>query len=215
MGMSRRNGAREKPESDTMRAGRPRWVTDPSGRPGVKGVKGVEAPRAVSSADPRALVEVEEVRPFGEEVPNGSVPAPAKNEQAVASLNGMLAREHACAIRYATHAAVITGPWSEAVAARLREIASDETAHAEKLRARITALGGTPTMHVEAEDLKPAYRLQEILDVNIAEERLAIQDYRRILEGIPPLEVILFETLEGILMEEQEHLEELEQLRPE
>jgi bacterioferritin (cytochrome b1) len=36
------------------------------------------------------------------------------------ALNRMLSQEHACAIRYATHAAVVTGPYAEAVATRLR-----------------------------------------------------------------------------------------------
>ncbi len=137
------------------------------------------------------------------------------NKQTIESLNRMLAQEHACAIRYATHAAVITGPYAEAVSTRLREISSDEVMHAQKLRARITALGGTPTMSVQTSDLKPALRLKEILDVNITEERSAIASYKRILEGIPRMNIILFETVEELLMEEQEHLEELENLLPE
>ena len=60
------------------------------------------------------------------------------------SLNRMLSQEHACAIRYATHAAIVAGPYSETVTARLKEIANDELLHAEKLRDRILALGGTP-----------------------------------------------------------------------
>lgn len=132
----------------------------------------------------------------------------------VESLNRMLSQEHACAIRYATHAAVISGPYAEGVAARLNEIAADEVAHAQKLRDRISALGGRPTMDVEVKDLKPAYRLEEILSVNIAEERSAIAAYRMILETIPRMNIILFETIEDILMEEQEHLEELERLVP-
>jgi hypothetical protein len=42
------------------------------------------------------------------------------------ALNGMLAQEHACAIRYATHAAIIAGPYSETFSARLEEIGADE-----------------------------------------------------------------------------------------
>ena len=56
-------------------------------------------------------------------------------------LNRMLAKEHACAIRYATHAAMVVGPYVDPVSARFQEIASDEIAHAGKLRERICALG--------------------------------------------------------------------------
>jgi bacterioferritin len=136
------------------------------------------------------------------------------NSKLIEALNWMLAQEHACAIRYATHAAIITGPYAEAVSERLKEIASDEIAHAQKLRDRITALGGTPTMNVQVGHLKPAAKLKEILDVNIAEEQAAIEGYGKILEGIPRKNVILFETIEDILRDEQEHLEELQNLQP-
>lgn len=129
------------------------------------------------------------------------------------ALNRMLSQEHACAIRYATHAAVVTGPYAEAVAARLKEISGDEVLHAEKLRDRILALGGTPTMEVRAEDLKPASALEDILNINIEEEKDAIQGYTEILDQISPSNVILFQTIQEIIRDEQEHLEELEVLR--
>jgi len=93
----------------------------------------------------------------------------------VEALNRMLAQEYACAIRYATHAAIIAGPYSETVSARLKEIGTDEVLHAEKLCDRILALGGTPTMDVSTADLKPATTLEAILAVNIAEEEAAIR----------------------------------------
>lgn len=131
----------------------------------------------------------------------------------IAALNEMLEQEHACWIRYATHAAIVSGPYSETVAARLKEIAGDEALHAEKLRDRIMALGGTPSMGVSTEDLKPARTLESILEVNIIEEYDAIAGYTRILEEVPISNVILFQTLQELIRDEQEHLEELDQLR--
>lgn len=131
----------------------------------------------------------------------------------VAALNRMLEQEHACAIRYATHAAIVSGPYSETVAARLKEIATDELLHAEKLRDRILALGGNPSMGVSTDDLKPARTLDTILKVNMAEERDAIAGYTQILEAVPISNVILFQTLQELIRDEQEHLEELDALR--
>lgn len=131
----------------------------------------------------------------------------------VDALNKMLAQEHACAIRYATHAAVITGPYSEAVKARLKEISGDEVLHAEKLRDRILTLGGDPVMQVSTADLKPAHSLEEILAVNMEEEKAAIRSYTEILNTVPPDNVILFRTLQDIIQDEQQHLEELENLK--
>ena len=135
------------------------------------------------------------------------------NDQIIDSLNRMLSQEHACAIRYATHAAVVSGPYAEAVATRLKEIATDEQMHAEQLRDRIVGLGGTPTMDVRKEDLKPATTLDEIIDVNVDEEKDAIRSYTKILESLSPSNVILFQTIQTIVRDEQEHLEELEALR--
>src|SRR5579864_1473390 len=98
-----------------------------------------------------------------------------ENSALLEALNKMLAQEHACAIRYATHAAMVTGPSAEAVAARLREISSDEITHAEKLRKRILALGGTPTMEVQRDDFSAASTLKGMLDINVLEERGAIE----------------------------------------
>jgi bacterioferritin len=132
----------------------------------------------------------------------------------IEALNRMLAKEHGCAIRYATHAALVTGPYVDPVSSRFQEIASDEIAHAVKLRERICALGGTPTMESDGGELQPAITLGEMIEVNLQEERGAIEDYSRILEGIPRLDVLLSRTLEDILKDEQEHLEELIELAP-
>ncbi len=137
------------------------------------------------------------------------------NKQLISALNDMLSQEHACAIRYATHAAVVQGPYADTVAARLKEISGDETLHAEKLRQRITALGGVPTMNVKAQDLKPATSLDDILKINIDEELHAISSYKKILKTVDPSSAGLFLTLQEIIRDEEEHLEELKNLEKE
>ena len=127
-------------------------------------------------------------------------------------LNKVLEQEHACSIRYATHAAMVTGPYAETVAARLKEISGDEVLHAEKLRDRILALGGTPSMNVSLEDLKYGANLEEMLAINIAEEKHAISEYLKILRETSEENVILYQTIQEIIRDEQEHLEELENL---
>ncbi|MBI3990392.1 MAG: hypothetical protein HY347_12350 [candidate division NC10 bacterium] len=129
-------------------------------------------------------------------------------------LNKALTMEHACYIRYLTHAAVLTGPYAEPVATRLKEIGQDEAGHAEKLRDRIVALGGTPTLEVEKAEGMMATELTKILAINIKEEESAIQMYQTILKEIPhDQETLLFETVEHILTDEMEHLEELTRLK--
>lgn len=134
-------------------------------------------------------------------------------QKIIDKLNIMLRQEHACAIRYATHAASISGPASENIRARLQEISGDEVEHAAKLRDRIIALGGTPTMDVATEDLKPAVDLETILAVNIEEENIAIATYSELLTHIPTTNAILYQTIWDIIRDEQEHLEELQNLK--
>lgn len=134
-------------------------------------------------------------------------------EKLLKILNEALAQEHACQIRYLTHAAVLTGPYAEVVATQLKEIAEDEKTHAIQLRDRITALGGTPTMEIANKDLIHAKGLKEILQVNIKEEEGAIKLYRSILNAVGHEGGILFETIEDILKDEQEHKEQLERLQ--
>src|SRR5579885_445805 len=122
-----------------------------------------------------------------------------KDEKMIEALNRMLSQEHACAIRFATHAAIVTGPYADTVKTRLKEISGDEVLHAAKLRDRILALGGTPTMNVHEEDLKPAKTLQQILKINIEEEKGAIRSYTEILNSIAPGNAILFVTVQEIL----------------
>ena len=137
-----------------------------------------------------------------------------KGDALIKRLNQALAQEHACWIRYLTHAAVLTGPYAELVAGRLKEIAGDEAKHAEKLRDRITALDGRPGMEVAREDLIAARDLEKILEVNIREEEKAIALYREILKAISHDDaLLLYETIEEILQDEHEHLEELTRLR--
>ena len=105
-------------------------------------------------------------------------------ERLINALNQALTQEHACHIRYLTHATVIRGPYAETVGARLREIGEDEDQHAQKLRDQVDYWGGSPTMAVAQEDLKPAKSLKDILAVNISEEHKAIAMYRDLLKMI-------------------------------
>ncbi len=131
----------------------------------------------------------------------------------ITTLNELLSKELASEIRYRTHASLVTGLYAEPVMARLKEIADDEAAHADKLRDRITALGGQPTMKVAESDLIPAQAINRILAINLKDEEDAVTQYKRLLKTLPHEEgTILYEEIEGIVEDEQEHTEELRRL---
>ncbi|MEW6328689.1 MAG: ferritin-like domain-containing protein [Candidatus Micrarchaeota archaeon] len=128
----------------------------------------------------------------------------------VKALNQALATEHQAWLMYHTHASLVTGLYSEPVVERLKEIADDEKKHMDMLRARIVALGGEPTMEVAR--TYPASKINEMLKINIREEEKAVRMYQGILAMVDPKDQILHHALRHIIIDEQEHIEELTQL---
>jgi len=125
-------------------------------------------------------------------------------------MNEGLEMEYASQIQYLTQAAITTGPYAEALIARFKEIAQDETEHAAILRSRIAALGGVPTTKVgEIQIHKDSLHAVRI---NLKYERETVDFYRKLLNLIPHDEVILYEAIEHVLQDSQEHVEELERL---
>jgi len=125
-------------------------------------------------------------------------------------MNEGLGLEHASHIQYLTQAAMTTGLHSETLIARFKEIAKDEMEHAEILRQRIVALGGVPTTKVGKIEVHRD-SLQAV-KLNLKYERETVEFYRKLLNLIPHDEVILYEAIEHIMEDSQEHVEELERL---
>ena len=125
-------------------------------------------------------------------------------------MNEGLEMEYASYIQYVTQAAITTGPYAEGLIARFEEIASDEAKHAKILRARIAALGGIPTTTVG--EMQIHKDSMQAVKINLKYERDTVDFYRKLLNLIPHDEVILYEAIEHVLQDSQEHVEELERL---
>ena len=131
-------------------------------------------------------------------------------EKIVKLMNEGLEMEYASQIQYLTQAAITTGPYAEGLIGRFKEIASDEMEHAQILRERIAALGGMPTTTVgEMQIHKDSL---QAVKINLKYERETVDFYRKLLNLIPHDEVILYEAIEHVLQDSQEHVEELERL---
>ena len=135
---------------------------------------------------------------------------PLDSTKLIALMNEGLAMEYASQIQYLTQAAITRGPYAEGLTARFKEIAQDETEHADILRTRIAALGGVPTTKVgEIQIHKDSL---QAVKINLKYEKDTVAFYRKILNIIPHDEVILYEAIEHVLQDSQEHVEELERL---
>lgn len=131
-------------------------------------------------------------------------------------LNHALELEHAAFIQYLSHAEIVDGENAEPIINRLKEIAEDEKKHQEQFRKLIGILGGVPSMNIA--ETHSAKTLKEILEQNLKDEKLAVDTYRKILEELKKekgqgyYDYILEHEIRHILMDEQEHITELELL---
>jgi bacterioferritin (cytochrome b1) len=133
----------------------------------------------------------------------------------VKMLNQALELEHAARIQYLAHAELIKGLEAEKVIERLKEIASDEQKHEEQFRNLIGSyLGGEPSMGLAK--THPAKDTKGILEVNLKNEKEAIDFYKQIYQKVMDNKKSLpyeFETLEHgirhVIIDEEEHVTEL------
>ena len=129
----------------------------------------------------------------------------------VDALNEALSQEYTSYIRYSTYASFIKGINSEPLRERFKEMAEDERLHAEKIRERIAALGEIPTTKVESSPIPT--ELTAILKASLDEEKKAVARYMQILKNVRHDEnLILYEVLEDIIEDDQEHVEEITRL---
>lgn len=136
-------------------------------------------------------------------------------QELISLLNKALELEHAAHVQYLSHSELVEGLNAEPIIGRLKEIANDEKSHQEKFRALIGALGGTPSMEISA--TKSAKTIREILEKNLESEKEAVDVYSKIMDFLrkDPSKYygyLLEHEVRHIIMEEQEHITELEVL---
>ena len=132
-------------------------------------------------------------------------------KKVVKLLNQALTLELATYIRYSTQAAVLTGPYAVTIGDKLKQMAEEELRHADLLRDRLVALGERPT--TEVADVDVGNKLKKMLEININVERKAVEIYKLLMRLVPKDEsIVLYETVEDILCEEEKDLEELGRL---
>ena len=137
-------------------------------------------------------------------------------EKILQMLNHALELEYAAYAQYIRHAKLVSGANSAKIIERLDEIAGDEKKHQEKFQNLILILGGIPT--TKSAPIHSAKSISEILETNRKDEKVAVDTYRKILDALRKekgqgyYDHLLEHEVRHILMEEQEHITELELL---
>ena len=139
-------------------------------------------------------------------------------EAVVAMLNGALATELVCVLRYKRHYYMVTGYGNGPIKAEFLEHANEEQEHADWLAERIVQLNGEPDFnpatltarsHAEYNDSSDA---QAMIRANLVAERVAIESYRQMIEQIGESDPTTRQLLVKIMAVEEEHADDMRDL---
>ncbi len=136
-------------------------------------------------------------------------------EEIVELLNGALATELVCVLRYKRHYFTATGVNSSKIAEEFLVHANEEAAHADRIATRIVQLGGSPDFSPDSltsrshADYDDSTDLNAMVKANLVAERIAVEAYRQMINLIGELDPTTRRMLEDILADEEEHADEL------
>ena len=136
-------------------------------------------------------------------------------EEIVALLNGALATELVCVLRYRRHYFTATGVNSSKIADEFLVHANEESGHADRIAERIVQLGGSPDFSPDTltsrshADYDDSADLKAMVKANLVAERIAVESYRQMINLIGELDPTTRRMLEDILADEEEHADEL------
>ena len=126
------------------------------------------------------------------------------------ALNLDLEHEMSAMIRYLHHSLIVTGPMRGSLSGLFRTMATDSMNHAIKLGEKIVALGGHPSVKIQ-EIYEPGEQtIKEMLQENLNAEKMHLDLYERQLNEIMQDNTPLRLMFEQVIVEEAQHIEELE-----
>ena len=143
---------------------------------------------------------------------------PLDVEQACALLNGALASEILCVMRYRHHQIAASGINFLEVSAEFKEHAENEEAHMLQIAERINQLGGDPVFNPanitarSATEYGNAGDLLSMIREDLVAERVAIEVYRKLIAWFGNGDPTTRRMLESILEDEEEHANDLSDL---
>ncbi|MFM9437142.1 bacterioferritin [Janthinobacterium sp. CG_23.3] len=167
-----------------------------------------------------AGIDVAAVRAAAQNLDDGAVTAGYKGqrEAVIAMLNGALATELVCILRYKRHYYTVSGLQNGPVKAEFLEHALQEQEHADWLAERIVQLNGKPDFnpatllarsHAEYDD---SASVQSMVRANLIAERVAIESYRQMIEQIGATDPTTRHLLVKIMAVEEEHADDMRDL---
>lgn len=130
-------------------------------------------------------------------------------------LNGALATELVCVLRYKRHYSMADGLMAEVAKGEFLEHAQEEQEHADRIAARIVQLGGKPDFSPQGlsdrshSEYVEGNSLEEMIREDLVAERIAIETYGEMIRYIGDKDPTTRKLLEEILENEEEHADDL------
>ena len=165
-------------------------------------------------------IDTKAIRAAAKNMDDGAVTAGYRGDRkaVIALLNGALATELVCVLRYKRHYYTVAGRGNGPVKAEFLEHALEEQGHADQIAERIVQLNGEPDFnpaslaersHAEYDDAKD---VKAMIKANLIAERVAIESYRQMLEQIGDSDPTTRQMLVGIMAKEEEHADDMRDL---
>jgi bacterioferritin len=133
-------------------------------------------------------------------------------------LNGVLATELVCVLRYKRHYFTAAGINAQPIAEEFLQHANEEQQHADLVARRITQLGGSPNLNPEGlatrshSQYDESVTLTGMIREDLIAERIAIESYSEIVRWLGTDDPTSRIMIEGILKMEEEHADDLRNL---
>jgi bacterioferritin len=175
----------------------------------------------ISVANQPVLSDIQTLRKRGRQnIEEGAVTRgyAADRDAVIGMLNGALATELVCVLRYKRHFFMAKGIHSEPVKAEFLAHAGEEMGHADRLAKRIVELGGEPNFSPDGlaarshAEYVEGDTLQAMIKEDLIAERIAIESYREMVGYLADHDPTTKSLLKDILASEEEHAEDLASL---
>ena len=127
------------------------------------------------------------------------------------ALNADLANEYSAIIQYIQYSAKVRGPYRTELKAFFQAEIPDEQLHAQYLADKIAAMGGNPT--TQPSRVRDAADARDMLVAVRDAEEEAVRRYTQRAQQAEALgEIALKVQLENFIMDEQNHMQEVDQM---
>jgi bacterioferritin len=133
-------------------------------------------------------------------------------------LNGALASEIICVLRYKQHYYMTTSIHQEQLQALFKEHWEDEEKHLELIADRIKSLGGVPNLDPNDigkrafSSFQSGHTLADLLREDLLAERVVIKMYSDIIKFFGEADPVSRRMFESILKDEEDHADEIADL---